>query len=128
MVLFYTDSLSLTCADVQAVKQWWLATFDCKETKVPKDWDCPLPSDVALKLAGLDDPTILLSDRAECQRAAYDRENSHVMVFCANLKKAHEYLSRRNAVPSPIQDGGGGAQFFNVTDPEGTVIEVCKET
>jgi hypothetical protein len=65
MALFYTEFLSLTCSDVQAAKRWWLAAFDCKETKVPADWDDPLPSDVALKLPENDDSDILLRDKTE---------------------------------------------------------------
>jgi hypothetical protein len=94
---------------------------------VPADWDYPLPSDVALKLPGADQPTILLSDKAEIERAGYDRTNGHPLVFCTNLKKAHEYLTARNATAGPIQDGGGGAQFFEVCDPEGNAIEICQE-
>ena len=126
MALFYTDFLSLACSNVQTEKQWWITVFDAKETKVPVDWDCPLPSDVALKLPGADQPTIVLSDRAEIERAGYDRQNDHPLVFCSNLKKAHEYLRGRNATAGPIQDGGG-TQFFEVRDPAGNTIEICKE-
>lgn len=123
---FYTDSLSLCCTSVQLAKQWWIATFDCKETKVPADWDCPLPSDVALKLPGADEPAILLCDRDEVQRAGYDRPNDRPMVFCTNLKKAHEYLYGRGAAAGPIQDSGD-TQFFEGRDLEGNTIEICEE-
>ena len=126
MALFYTDSLSLCCTNVQLEKQWWIATFDCKETKVPADWDCPLPSDLALKLPGGDEPTILLSNTAEIQSAGYERPNDRPLVFCTNLKKAHEYLHDRGAAAGPIQNGGG-TQFFEVRDPEGNTIEICQE-
>lgn len=126
MALFYTDFLSLCCRDTQAEKQWWIGAFDCKEADVPVDWDCPLPSDVALKVPGAVGPTILLYDSGEVQRAAYERRNDHPIVFCTNLKKAHEYLRGRGALAGPIQDGGG-TQFFEVRDPEGNVIEICKE-
>jgi hypothetical protein len=126
MALFHTDFLSLACTNVQAEKQWWIATFDCKETKAPADWDDPLPSDVALKLPGSDQPTILLSDRMETERAGYERQNDHPLIFCVNLKKAHEHFGVKNASPGPIRDGGG-TQFFEVRDPEGNVVEICKE-
>jgi len=126
MALFYTDSLSLCCASVEVEKQWWITTFDCRENKVPVDWDCPLPSDIALKLRGEGEPTILLSDKTEAQQAGYERQNDHPMVFCTNLKKAHEYLRGRGATPGSIQDGGG-TQFFEIRDPEGNIIEICKE-
>jgi hypothetical protein len=127
MALFYTEFLSLACSNVEAEKQWWIAAFDCKETPVPANWDDPLPSDVALKLPGADEPTIMLSDKAEIVRAGYEnRENDHPLVFCTNLKKAHEYLRGRIALAGPIQDGGG-TQFFEVRDPEGNTIEICKE-
>ncbi len=126
MALFYTDFLSLACSNVRTEKQWWITTFEAMETKVPIDWDCPLPSDVALKLPGTDQATILLSDRAEIERAGYDRQNAHPLVFCTNLKKAHEYLKGRNAMAGLIQDGGG-TEFFEVRDAEGNTIEICKE-
>jgi hypothetical protein len=66
---FYTGFLSLVCANIQAEKRWWIAVFDFKETKVPQDWDDPLPFDTALKLAGNDNPTILIRDKTECQQA-----------------------------------------------------------
>lgn len=126
MALFYTDSLSLICTNIDLEKRWWIAAFDCAEAKVPRDWDDSLPSDVALRLPGADAPTILLSDRTEVQRAGCERQNDHAIVFCTNVKKAHEYLRAREAAAGPIQDGGG-TQFFEVRDPEGNVIEVCKE-
>ena len=126
MALFYTEFLSLACSDVQAEKQWWIAVFEAKEAKVPVDWDDPLPSDVALKLPGADQPTVLLRDRAEIEPAGHDSQNDHPLVFCSNVKKAHEYLRGKNATPGPIQDGGG-TQFFDVLDPEGNTIEICKE-
>jgi hypothetical protein len=48
------------------------------------------------------------------------------MIFCTNLKKAHQYLRDRGGAPSPIQDGGG-TQLFELRDPEGNIIEICKE-
>lgn len=126
MALFHTDFLSLACSNVEAEKQWWVTAFECKPTKVPPDWDCPLPSDVALKLPGADQPTILLSDRTEIERAGYDRQDDHHTVFCSNLKKAHGYFRAGIAVAGPIQDGGG-TQFFELRDPEGNIIEICQE-
>ncbi len=124
--LFYTDSLSLCCTSVQVEKQWWVGVFECKETEVPADWDCALPSDVALKLPGGDGPTILLSDKAEAEHAGYECRNEHPMIFCTNLKKAQEQLRRRGGAPGPIQHAGG-TSFFELSDPEGNVIEICKE-
>jgi hypothetical protein len=49
-----------------------------------------------------------------------------LIIFCSKLKKAHEYLRGRGAAAGPIQDSGG-AEFFEVRDPEGNVIEICKE-
>src|ERR1043166_5797781 len=47
--LFYTDSVTLAYSDVESAKRWWIEAFGCKVEKVPSDWDCPLPSDVALQ-------------------------------------------------------------------------------
>lgn len=123
---FFTDFLSLARKDIQAEKQWWIATFDCKEGKIPADWDDPLPSDVALKLPGADAPTILLSDHGEFHSTEYRSPNEHPIVFCSNLAKAHEFLRHKNIQVGPIQDGRG-PQFFQIHDPEGNVIEICKQ-
>jgi hypothetical protein len=126
MALFWADSLVLYCSNVESAKQWSMKTFDCKQVKVPPDWDDPLPSDVALRLPGSDDPTILLCSKVEIQRAGFERENTHILIFTDKLRKANEYLLGKDALPGPIQDGGG-TQFFEIRDPEGNVIEICKE-
>ena len=126
MTLFWTDSVALSCLNVAAEKQFWIEAFNCKPAKVPLNWDHSLPSDVALKLPGDDEPTILLSDRMEVEREGFERPNGRPIIFCNKLKKAHEYLFARGSVPGPIQESAG-TQFFEIVDPEGTVIEICKE-
>jgi len=104
MALFFTDCLSLCCRNIQGEKQWWITTFDCKEADVPVDWDCPLPSDVALKLPGAAGPTILLRDGGEVQPAGYDYEQGieHFIVFRRNLKKSRmSWRPRRGGRPNP---------------------------
>jgi hypothetical protein len=106
MALFRTDSLVLCYSNIQAAKQWWMDTFDCKPAKIPADWDNPLPSDVALKLPGAGEPTILLSDGAEVQKAGFERQNDHPIIFSDKLRKAHEYLLSKGTPAGPIQEGG----------------------
>ena len=101
MSLFYTDSICLCYRRLAEAKKFWLEVFDCKPVKVPSDW-------------------------AEVERAGFERPNGRPILFCNKLKKAHEHLTAKGAAPGPIQDGGG-TQFFEVVDPEGTVIEICKE-
>jgi hypothetical protein len=125
MAPFQTDSLVLCYSNIEAATRWWIATFDCRQVKVPPDWDDPLPSDVALRLPGSPEPTILLCDQAEVQQAGCSGSNEHPIVFCTKLTKAHEYLNHRGAAPGPIQDGGG-PQYFEIIDPEGNVIEICE--
>jgi catechol 2,3-dioxygenase-like lactoylglutathione lyase family enzyme len=121
MPLFWTDSIVLSCSDVNAAKQWWVTAFDCKEVAVPPDWDEPLPSDVALKLPGSDVPTVLLSSNSE------GRESSeHPIIFTGKVKKAHEHLRGRGIVSGPIREEFG-TEIFEVTDPEGNAIEICNE-
>jgi hypothetical protein len=99
-----------------------------KTAKVPPDWDNPLPSDVALKLPGDSEPTILLSVQAEIEQAGFDRPSPIVsVIFSDKRKKAHEELSTRGILVGPIQDGGD-MQFFEVHDTEGHLIQICKET
>ena len=111
MALFYSDSVTLTYLNVEAAKQWWIQAFDCKVVPVP-DWDNRLPSDVALKLAGSEEPSILLSARSEVKATPFDGPSPIVStIFTTKLKKAHEQLSSRGILPGPIQDGGD-MQFF----------------
>ena len=126
MPLFSTDSIVLCCSDVAFCEKWWIDSFGCKRARVPADWDCILPSDVALTLPGQDAPAVLLNDWAEVRKAGYQRSNDRLTIFCSNLKKAHEYLRSRGAAAGAIQENGG-TEFFEVRDPEGNVIEICKE-
>jgi|SRR5579862_926254 len=126
MPMLWTDSVALCCSNLAACKQWWIETFDCKAVKVPADWDCVLPSDVALTLPGGGGPTILLSDAMEVQKAGYERSNAGAIIFCSKIEKAHEYLRGRGAAAGAIQDGGG-TQFFEIRDPEGNIVEICRE-
>jgi hypothetical protein len=128
MVSFYSDSVALTYSNIEAAKNWWINTFDCEAAKAPSDWDNALPSDVSLKLPGGNEPTILLSDRAEVEKAGFDRSVPVAsVIFCNKLKKAHEQLLSRGVLTSPIQDGGD-MQYFEVRDIEGNLIQICKES
>jgi len=60
MALFRTDSLVVCYSNLETAKQWWIETFDCRPAKVPEDWDNRLLSDIALKLPGDAEPTILV--------------------------------------------------------------------
>jgi catechol 2,3-dioxygenase-like lactoylglutathione lyase family enzyme len=127
MALFHTDSVTLAYSDVEGAKRWWIEAFDCKVVRAPEDWDYPLPSDVALQLPDHDAPTILLNAKAEVEQAGLDRPSPVTsVIFCKKLKKGHEQLANRGVVPGPIQDGGD-MQFFEIRDPEGHLIEICKE-
>jgi hypothetical protein len=119
--------MTLAYSALEAAKTWWVETFDCKVARIPPDWDCSLPSDVALQLPGCDAPTILLSSKAEIEQAGYDRPSQLAcVIFCLKLKKGHEQLENRGASVGPIQDGGD-TQFFEIRDIEGNVIQICKE-
>jgi len=80
MSLFWTDSVVLCCANVNSANQFWIKAFDCKPVKPPANWDNPLPSDVAIKLPGYDDPTILICDRTEVERAGFERPNGRPII------------------------------------------------
>jgi hypothetical protein len=125
MALFWTDSIVLCYSDVSAAKEWWVRVFDCKAVKVPPDWDNPLPSDCAMRLPGDEGPRILLSSRSEVQEAGLSLPE-HPIIFTGKLEKAYRYLSDRGVPPGNIRDGGGTA-LFEIADPEGNVIEICKE-
>lgn len=127
MAMFYTDSVTLAYSDVETAKRWWIDAFDCKVVRVPSDWDCPLPSDVALQLPGHDAPTILLNSKAEVEQAGFDRSSPVAStIFCDKLKKAYDHLTNRGVLAGPIQDGGD-TQFFEIRDTEGNLIQVCRE-
>lgn len=123
MPLFWTELILLYCSDVDAAKRWWIESFESKQVKVPENWDDSSPSDVALKLPGSPEPTILLREKGA---AGSEALTTRPILFTSKVKKAHEQLLERGAAPGPIQDGGG-TQFFEVRDLEGNVIEICKE-
>jgi hypothetical protein len=126
--LFGTDSIVLSYSNLDAAKKWWIDTFDCKVVKAPRDWDNPLPSDVALQLPGHDAPTILICSRTEIEQAHLAIPAPVVSdMFCNKLEKARDYLSRRGVVPEPLQDGGD-MKFFEIRDIEGNLIQICKES
>lgn len=128
MSLFFADSLAFYYVDVQQAKRWWMTVFQCKEVKIPSDWDNQLPSDVALKFPSDDEPTILLSAKAEADEAQFGSVSSTVpIIFSDNLKKAHEVLSSRSVVAGPIQSDGE-TEFFEIRDLEGNLIEICKDS
>ncbi len=128
MALFRSaDPIWLAYSDVETAKRWWIETFDCEQVRIPDDWDDPLPSDVALRLRGEDGPSISLSSKTEADSAHVQRSMGTVpIIYSDKLRKAHEYVASRGVLAGPIQDGGD-TQFFEVRDPEGNTIEVCKE-
>ena len=88
MALFYTDSIVLICTNVEAAKRWWIDIFDGKPTKPPSDLDNSLPSDVAIKLPGNDQPTVLPTDKSELEQAHMDTSQTYPILFTGKLKKA----------------------------------------
>jgi hypothetical protein len=79
-----------------------------------------------MKLPGNCEPTILLSDQAEVERAGFDRSSPVVsVIFCDKLKKACEQLSSRGLLVGPIEDGGD-TQGFELRDIEGTSSKSAK--
>ncbi len=126
MALFSVDSLVMCYANIELAKRWWIHQFECSQTSAPGDWDDPLPSDVALRLPGHDEPTILLCDQQEVRDAGCERTNPHPLLFSSKLKKAREQLVSKGSAPGLIQNAGG-KQFFEVQDPEGNTIEICEE-
>jgi hypothetical protein len=104
MPLFYTDSVTLAYSNIEAAKRWWEDAFDCKAVAVPPDWDCQLPSDVALQLPGHTAPTILLNDKTEVEQAGFDRPSPVAsVIFCTKLKKGHEHFTSRGIPAGPIR-------------------------
>lgn len=124
--LFEAESIVICYANVEDAKRWWVATFACQPLDVPEYWDCVLPSDVALTLPWFDEPTILLSSRAEIERANMELPRDPPILFCKKLKKAQEYLTSRGAACGPILDGRD-TEYFEIRDPEDNVIEICRE-
>ena len=86
MALFRTDSIVVVCSRVEEAKRWWIEKFGCKQVKLPI-WDNPLPSDVALKLPGDAEATVLLSDRAEVASAGLNRSGPVPIIFSEKVKR-----------------------------------------
>src|SRR5438067_4561042 len=96
------DGVVLCYSNAEAAKRWWIETFDCKQVSVPADWDNTCPSDIALKLPGDEEPTVLLSSREGSELES----RTVPIIFCSKLKKAQELLLNRGVTVGPIQDGG----------------------
>jgi hypothetical protein len=67
--------------------------FNRKDAKVAADWDCSLPSDVALLLPGCNAPTILLSDCNEVRNAGYERSNDHPILSARTYRRRGNTLN-----------------------------------
>ena len=115
----WTNSIALHCADVKAAKQWWVGMFDCQETGTSAPG---LASDVALRLSGDAKSTVLLRDLAEAEHAGLAPPD-HPLIFADSLKKAQEVIRRRGWTAGEIRQSGG-TEFFEISDPDGNVIEV----
>lgn len=85
-----------------------------------------MPSDIALRLPGCEVPTILLRDRRYEPEYPGGTAGERPLIFCSNVRKAHSFLQERGADPGPVQSGGG-AEYFELQDREGNLIEVCTE-
>ena len=117
----------MTYCDVEAGKRWWIETFDCKQVKVPADWDEILPSDVALKLPGEENPAICLSAKSEVEARNLNRSSAKVpIIFSGNLKKAYEHMASRGVSAAMIQEDGE-TRFFEIRDLESNILEICEE-
>ncbi len=126
MLLFRTDSLKMCYEDLEAARQWWVQTFDCRQVSAPAHWTYLLPSDVVLAVSGALMPVIVLSSLAEEEAARLERADEHPILFTNDLRNAREFLARRGLAPGPIQSGAG-PQYFLIRDPEGNAIEICEE-
>ncbi len=126
MPLFWTEFVGICCSDPEAEKRWWISSFACQECPVPEDWDDSLASDVALCLPGNEAPTILLRDRRHVLAFGGSVEDERALVFCSHIRKARGFLQERGVPMGPTQ-AVGGAEFFEIRDPEGREIEIRTE-
>lgn len=78
-----------------------------------------------MKLPGDSEPTVLLSSRSEVEQAQV-ASIEHPIIFTSKLEKAYGRLRDRGAVARTIRESGG-TEIFEISDPEGNVIEVCEE-
>jgi Glyoxalase/Bleomycin resistance protein/Dioxygenase superfamily len=120
------DPICLVYSSLETAKHWWANTFDCQQVEIPEYWDSPLPSDVALRFRGEEEPTITLSSRSEADSKNIKPMSTVPIIYSDKLRKAHEHLVSRGTLPGDIQTGGD-VQFFEVRDPEGNTIEICEE-
>ena len=65
---------------------------------------------------------VLLSSRWEVEPTRLT-ERGHPIVFTHKLKKAYERVRDRGAAAGPLHEEGGMG-LFEITDPEGNVIDV----
>jgi hypothetical protein len=88
------------------------------------EWDEVLPSDIALRFPGAEQPVIAISDRREAEQAGRTGPNEIQRLWTPDLDRAREDISAHGVAPGPIE--GGRVRCFKVNDPEGNVIEICE--
>jgi len=106
MALFSTDSIALFYSNVEAAKRWWVETFDCKQSK--RKHGCWLP------------PLRCSTNATGFRRAQHFFKRPHSSTAgCSG--------GARGPSHSLLQQDQESSQFFEIRDPEGNCIEICKE-
>ena len=124
---FSTDSVALTYASPETAVGWWNQLFGAKRIEPAADRDYALPSDVWLTL-GTDDPAVYIAKLSEVRGIGLEWiGGEHHIVFCGDIELAHKHFLEQGAMPTAIHDGRG-PRYFEITDPEGNVIEICEDT
>lgn len=125
--LFRADSIALTYASPEAAVRWWTQLFGTKQIEPAADRDYALPSDIWLAFDVNDLPAVYFSKLDEVRGIGLDCiGDEHPIVTCNDIELAHKHCLQKGASPSSIQTGRG-PRYFEITDPEGNVIEICED-
>ena len=123
---FWTDAIYLVYTDAEAGAEWWISTFGAKRVALP-EWDDPLPNDIAVQFPDGETPSICISTSEDVRRSGLDRASTpHPVVVCNDIELASQHCQARGASPTAIHDGRG-PRYFEITDPDGNLIEICED-
>jgi catechol 2,3-dioxygenase-like lactoylglutathione lyase family enzyme len=124
---FWTDSIALTYASPEAAIRWWTHLFGAKQVEPAADRDYALPSDVWLTLGFDDLPAVCFSKLDEVRGIGLECiGDSHPIVTCNDIELARKHCLDNGASPTAIREDAG-PRHFEITDPEGNVIEICED-
>jgi hypothetical protein len=102
--------------DVAAAAAWYMEKLGLRKINVEMD-----EGEGCLALGfSKDEYALTLGPRGK------PTDETSVLLYASNVKKAREFLSSRSVTVSEIQQDRQGTHYFEMSDLEGNTIEICE--